>query len=289
MFGTRYTIDTLRRLLRRFPRVRFVWLMGADILEQLPRWRRWLEFVRRVPFAVLPRPSYNHRAFAEPRGAPPRPSPAGRRACAAMLADPCHRLPGFSCRCRSTPLRPPRSAPAKEQSHSQAAEAVLARAASRRPTQEGRQAHLACGRQDARHAAQEDDRRRSADANGATRAHKAEPSALERLQSVIVGSLEDDKAENVVTLDLAGKASFCDRMVIATGLADRQIAAMAEHLSEKLHKAGLQRVQVEGAGGADWVLIDAGDIVVHLFKPEARAMYALEKMWGAELDEVELR
>jgi ribosome-associated protein len=117
------------------------------------------------------------------------------------------------------------------------------------------------------------------------RGRKAELSTLERLQTVIVGSLQDDKAENVVTLDLAGKASFCDRMVIATGLADRQIAAMAEHLSEKLHQAGLKRVQVEGAGGADWVLIDAGDIVVHLFKPEARAMYALEKMWGSDLDE----
>ena len=118
------------------------------------------------------------------------------------------------------------------------------------------------------------------------RGHKAQASALERLQSIIVGSLEDDKAENVVTLDLAGKAAFCDRMVIATGLADRQIAAMAEHLSEKLHEAGLKRVQVEGAGGADWVLIDAGDIIVHLFKPEARAMYALERMWGEDLDEV---
>jgi ribosome silencing factor RsfS/YbeB/iojap len=118
------------------------------------------------------------------------------------------------------------------------------------------------------------------------RTPEAEPSTLERLQSVIVDSLEDDKAQNVVTLDLEGKASFCDRMVIATGLADRQIAAMAEHLSEKLHKAGMARVQVEGAGGADWVLIDAGDIVVHLFKPDAREMYALEKMWGAELDEV---
>jgi len=114
---------------------------------------------------------------------------------------------------------------------------------------------------------------------------RAEPSVLERLQAVIVSSLEDDKAEDVVTLDLAGKAMFCDRMVIATGLADRQIAAMAEHLTEKLHKAGLQRVQVEGTTGADWVLIDAGDIIVHLFKPEARSSYALEKMWGADLDE----
>ena len=63
-FGTRYTIDTLRRLLRQFPRARFVWLMGADILEELPRWRRWVEFTRRIPFAVLPRPSYNHRALS---------------------------------------------------------------------------------------------------------------------------------------------------------------------------------------------------------------------------------
>lgn len=111
------------------------------------------------------------------------------------------------------------------------------------------------------------------------------PTALDQLQSVIVGSLEDDKAENVVALDLEGKATFCDRMVIATGLADRQITAMAQHLTEKLHEAGLKRVQVEGAGGSEWVLIDAGDIVVHLFKPEARTTYGLEKMWGADLDE----
>jgi len=117
------------------------------------------------------------------------------------------------------------------------------------------------------------------------RKRAAEPSVLDRLQGVILSSLDEDKAENVVTLDLAGKAMFCDRMVIATGLADRQIAAMAEHLTEKLHKAGLKRVQVEGATGADWVLIDAGNIIVHLFKPEARSGYALEKMWGADLDE----
>lgn len=114
----------------------------------------------------------------------------------------------------------------------------------------------------------------------------APEAAVERLQKVIVASLEDDKAEEIVTLDLAGRASFCDRMVIASGLADRQIAAMAEHLVEKLNAAGLKRVLVEGAGGSDWVLIDAGDIVVHLFKPDARTMYALEKMWSADLDEV---
>ena len=113
----------------------------------------------------------------------------------------------------------------------------------------------------------------------------AEPSKLDLIQGVIVTSLEDDKAENVIVLDLAGRAAFTDRMVIATGLADRQISAMATHLQEKLHEAGVGRVPVEGAGGSDWVLIDAGDIVVHLFKPEARALYALEKMWGADLDD----
>jgi ribosome silencing factor RsfS/YbeB/iojap len=114
---------------------------------------------------------------------------------------------------------------------------------------------------------------------------KTESSELDRLQTIIVKSLDDDKAENIVTMDLAGKAMFCDRMVIATGLADRQITAMAEHLSQKLKEAGLKRVQIEGAGGSDWVLIDAGDFVVHLFKPESRTIYALEKMWGQDLDE----
>lgn len=120
----------------------------------------------------------------------------------------------------------------------------------------------------------------------AKRAAPVQPERLDNLQGLIVASLDDDKAEAVVTLDLAGKAAFCDRMVIATGIADRQITAMAEHLIEKLKQTGMKRVQMEGAGGSDWVLIDAGDIVVHLFKPEARTMYALEKMWGADLDEI---
>jgi ribosome silencing factor RsfS/YbeB/iojap len=117
------------------------------------------------------------------------------------------------------------------------------------------------------------------------REEPADISLLEKLQKVILGSLEDDKAEEVVALDLAGRASFADRMVIATGLADRQITAMATHLEQKLAESGVRRVRIEGAGGSDWVLIDAGDIVIHLFKPEARSLYALEKMWGAEFDE----
>jgi len=123
------------------------------------------------------------------------------------------------------------------------------------------------------------------------RSRKAErqttPAELDRMQQVILASLEDDKAEEIIAIDLAGRASFADRMVVATGLADRQIAAMATHLNEKLVEAGFKKTRMEGNNGTDWVLIDAGDIIVHLFKPEARTLYALEKMWGAELDEAE--
>lgn len=117
------------------------------------------------------------------------------------------------------------------------------------------------------------------------REQPAPPDRLDQVQAVIVASLEADKAEAVVALDLAGRASFADRMVIATGLAERQIAAMATHLEERLAEIGIKRVQIEGGAGSDWVLLDAGDVVVHLFKPEARALYALEKMWGTEFDE----
>lgn len=133
-------------------------------------------------------------------------------------------------------------------------------------------------------------RKKAAIAGPAPRGRKVaraplEPLVLERYLNVITESLTDDKAEEIVVLDLTGRASFADRMVVATGLADRQISAMAGHLETKLGEAGLKRIRIEGAGGSEWVLIDAGDIVVHLFKPDARALYALERMWGADLDE----
>lgn len=103
------------------------------------------------------------------------------------------------------------------------------------------------------------------------------PDLLEQSLALITASLEDDKAEDLVVINLAGRASFADKMVIATGLADRQIAAMAQHIERKLRDIGIKRVLVEGANGSDWVLLDTGDIVVHLFKPEARALYGLEK------------
>jgi ribosome-associated protein len=98
-------------------------------------------------------------------------------------------------------------------------------------------------------------------------------------------SLADDKAIDPVTIDLAGKTSFADLMVIATGSSQRHIATMAEHLLERLKRAGLTGVRAEGTGQSDWVLIDAGDVIVHLFKDEVRHFYDLEKLWGAALPE----
>ncbi len=101
--------------------------------------------------------------------------------------------------------------------------------------------------------------------------------------ALIQASLDDDKAEEVVVIELAGKSTIADFMVVASGRSSRQVGAMAEHLREKLKGAGVKGISVEGAARADWILIDGGDIIVHLFRPEVRAFYNLEKMWGEEL------
>ncbi len=112
------------------------------------------------------------------------------------------------------------------------------------------------------------------------RAPKVAPAQLDRLVEVARQSLEEDKAEDIVVLDVTGRADYADRLIIATGFVDRQLRAMAQHLEEKLAEAGLSLTRDRIQSSPDWVLIDAGDLVVHLFRPETRALYALEKMWG---------
>lgn len=98
--------------------------------------------------------------------------------------------------------------------------------------------------------------------------------------SVIQTSLEDDKAEDIVTVELSGKTSIADYMVIASGQSTRQVNAMADHIFRKLKKAGATGLAAEGQTNSDWILIDAGDVIVHLFRPEVRAFYNLEKLWS---------
>ncbi len=92
-------------------------------------------------------------------------------------------------------------------------------------------------------------------------------------------SLDDDKAQDVAVIPLAGKTEIADFLVVASGTSQRQIGAMTDHLRERLKKGGLERVPVEGLPQCDWVLIDAGDVIVHLFRPEIRAFYNLESLW----------
>jgi len=92
-------------------------------------------------------------------------------------------------------------------------------------------------------------------------------------------TLDDDKAQDVVVIDLNGKTSMGDYMVIATGTSQRQVGAMANHLQENLKASGVKGVTTEGTEQCDWVLLDAGDIIVHLFRPEVRSFYNLEKVW----------
>jgi len=94
-----------------------------------------------------------------------------------------------------------------------------------------------------------------------------------------VTSLDDDKAKDIVTIDLAGKSSLADYLVIASGTSQRQVVAMADHLTEKLKAAGLTGLSAEGKDQGDWVVLDAFDVIVHLFRPEVREFYNLEKMW----------
>ena len=99
------------------------------------------------------------------------------------------------------------------------------------------------------------------------------------LLSTILASLEDDKAEDIVTIPLAGKSEMADHMVIASGRSSRQVAAISEHLADRLKQDLGLVVRTEGKDLGDWVLIDAGDVIVHVFRPEVREFYQLEKMW----------
>lgn len=245
---SRYTADTLKALTRRFPGLRFIWLMGADNLVQIPSWDRWVEIFRTAPIAVFDRPSYSLKALS---------GLAAKRFAR-------NRVPVSEAR-RLAQMRPPawvffhtpldtRSATKIRSEHKdlmfptatqQRSELSTITALTPRPY--------------------------------ATRPDQEVPQILE----LVLHTLEDGKAEEIVTIDLAGKTTIADHMVIASGRSARQVLALTEHLERVL--ARRTRISTEGKTAADWVLIDAGDVIVHLFRPEIRAYYNLEKMWGEAL------
>ena len=110
-----------------------------------------------------------------------------------------------------------------------------------------------------------------------------QPQRGHTLLEVIIASLEDDKAEEIISIDLRGKTSIADSMIIASGRSTRQVAAIADHLATSIKKAGYGHCKIEGLEKADWVLIDAGDAIIHIFRPEVRSFYNLEKMWSMDI------
>ena len=243
--SSRYTADTLRILRRRFPRLRFVWLMGGDNLVQIPKWERWPEIFRTVPIAVFDRPSYSLKALSGPaakRFARYRVSVSDERRLAEMEPPAWvffhTRLDDRSAtRIRSERNQIPSNRLAEQKPELSTIAALLPR----------------------------------------TKPIEPRPTILD----LVVQTLEDGKAEEIVSIDLAGKTTIADHMVIASGRSTRQVLALTEHLDEVLSRR--TRISIEGKKQGDWVLIDAGDVIVHLFRPEIRSYYNLEKMWGSAM------
>ncbi|WP_338467336.1 ribosome silencing factor [Novosphingobium sp. ZN18A2] len=112
------------------------------------------------------------------------------------------------------------------------------------------------------------------------KAGAAASGGIQPLYDLVMQSLDDDQAQEVVSIPLEGKSSVADHMIVASGRSTRQVASMAQKLAERIKQAGYGSPRIEGLPAADWVLIDAGDVVVHLFRPEVRSFYNLERMWA---------
>jgi ribosome-associated protein len=99
---------------------------------------------------------------------------------------------------------------------------------------------------------------------------------------MILARLDEDKAQDIVLIDLKGKSSMADAIIVASGRSQRHVGALADHVLRALKDAGVGKAPVEGMPNCDWVLIDAGDVIVHLFRPEVRTFYNIEKIWSVE-------
>ena len=252
--GSYYTADTLKRLTRRFPHRRFIWLMGADNLVQLPHWARWTEILRTVPVAVFDRPSYTQKAFAS--------------AAAQRFAR--HRLPETGAR-RLAETKPPAWTFFHMRLDPTSATQLRFEREYHAPTPAtGKSAELA-----------------TITALPPRSPRSRTPTSDPReILGIVLKTLDDGKAEEIVTIDLAGKTTIADYMVVATGRSARQVGALTEHLEGALSRH--IKISIEGKEQGDWVLIDASDVIVHLFRPEIRSYYNLEKMWSAAFPDAEL-
>jgi ribosome-associated protein len=214
------------------------------------------------------------RAAAKAPLAEPAAKPARSRAAAkAPVAEPAAK-PARSRAAAAAPVAEPAAKPARSRAATAAPVAKPAAKPTAKAAPKAKATAKAIG--EAKPATPRISRPRS------KRREKLAPDRLEMLVEAARKSLEDDKAENIVILDVTGRADYTDRLIIATGQVERQLQAMATHLDDALGKAGLHLRRDSIQASPDWVLIDAGDLVIHLFRPDARELYRLERMWGPE-------
>lgn len=125
----------------------------------------------------------------------------------------------------------------------------------------------------------------SSDSNAKPKSSNAVDFSAEDVLKAVNTSLEDSKAEEIITIDIRGKSAIGDYMVVASGRSHRHVGAVAEHLMQAIKQKGYGISKIEGTPNCDWVLIDTGDIIVHIFRPEVREFYGIEKMWLMKEDE----
>jgi nicotinate (nicotinamide) nucleotide adenylyltransferase/ribosome silencing factor RsfS/YbeB/iojap len=251
--GRHYTADTLHILRRRFPQIRFVWLMGGDNLVQIRDWQRWTEIFETVPIAVFDRPSYSLRAL-------------GGLAAQRFASG---RVPVGEAR-RLAETKPPAWVFFHDRLDPSSATRIRAERNREQPRLRTEQ---------------EPELATITSLRSRSRPRQTPSASPQEALDLVLKALEDGKAEDIVTIDLAGKTTIADYMVVASGRTGRQVSALTEHLEEALSPR--TRLAIEGKTQGDWVLIDAGDVIVHLFRPEIRAYYNLEKLWSEALPEPE--
>ena len=274
--GTRYTYDTLTALSRYYPKTRFVWLMGADNLGQIHRWQRWRGIFETYPIAVFDRPLYGMQAlaghaaaaFARARRDQTNSRDLVTATPPAWIFFPSRLEPLSSTQLRKAArdfgpdsLRSRFTASISKDIDAGMTVSILEKTPIARSTTKGPTT--------------------SAPILGEAPTLSTD-TAQDVLKDAIVKSIDDDKGEDIVVIDLRGKSNITDFIVIASGRSARQVGAMADHIIRKIQPQLSFRMQVEGLPQGDWVLIDCGDAVVHLFRPEVRDFYAIEKMWGQE-------
>jgi nicotinate-nucleotide adenylyltransferase len=269
--GTRYTFDTLAALKRYYPHTRFVWLMGADNLGQIHRWQRWRGIFQTAPVAVFDRPPYRLRTLSSPAASAfARARLPQQKSRSLALRDPpawvfmASRLEPLS----STELRMKARRFGPDSLRPDTLRSRFANPISH-------ETDISTGTLIETQPAY----RAESSFHASSSAADLSPAAL---KDAIVRSIDDDKGEDIMVVELADRSSIADYIVIATGRSTRQVGAMADHLVERLQPDLSFRIAVEGLPQGDWVLLDCGDVVVHLFRPEVRDFYAIEKMWGLE-------